>query len=107
MSDDDAVIYDLPPGIQDDPSALTTLLRDPEREWYARARLAALAREGLVSSAWGDGTDEVPKLASVDDLPQAVQAAMDNPDLRWWVERRVKAMGLEHPEFPWSPHEGS
>jgi hypothetical protein len=99
MSDDNAILFDLPPGIQDDPSALSKLLRDPEREWYARARLAALAREGVVAAAWGD---DIPKLRSADDLPQAIQAAVDNPDLRWWVERRAKAMGLEHPEFPWS-----
>jgi hypothetical protein len=45
-------------------------------------------------------TLEVPDLDTDDDLPGAIQAAVENPDLRWWVERRMKALGLTA-ELPW------
>lgn len=36
---------------------------------------------------------------SKDDLPSAIAAAADNPGARWYVERRVKALGASD-EFP-------
>lgn len=39
-------------------------------------------------------------LDSADDLVAAVSAAADNPDLRWYVERRIAALGLEA-DLPW------
>lgn len=49
--------------------------------------------------------DEEPLAASVtlntvDDLTAAIAAANDDPDLRWYVERRVAALGLEA-SLPW------
>jgi len=46
-------------------------------------------------------TKPVPMLSSAEDLPAALEAAEANPDLRWWVERRILALGLES-ELPWS-----
>lgn len=45
-------------------------------------------------------TLDVPRLTGADDLPEAIQAAADNPELQWWVERRIKALGIEA-ELPW------
>jgi hypothetical protein len=45
-------------------------------------------------------TRTLPRLASADDLPSAIRAAMLDPDLQWWVSRRVKAMGIDA-ELPW------
>lgn len=39
-------------------------------------------------------------LNSVEDLDEAILAAVDDPDLRWYVERRVTALGLEA-SLPW------
>lgn len=49
--------------------------------------------------------DEEPLAASVtldtaDDLDSAIAAAADDPDLQWYVERRVAALGLEA-ALPW------
>jgi hypothetical protein len=46
-------------------------------------------------------TKDVPVLDSEDDLPDAIQAAVSNPDLQWWVERRALGLGLQT-DFPWS-----
>jgi hypothetical protein len=46
---------------------------------------------------------DVPMFASADDLDTAIQAAQQNPELQWWVERRVKALGIEA-DLPWQPH---
>ena len=51
--------------------------------------------------ASGLATKQVPMLSSADDLPAAIEAANENPDLRWWVERRILALGLES-DLPWS-----
>ena len=40
------------------------------------------------------------RLDSEDDLVEAIAAAADDPDLRWYVERRVAALGLEA-SLPW------
>lgn len=40
------------------------------------------------------------RLDTVDDLTAAVDAAVRDPDLRWFVERRVAALGLEA-SLPW------
>jgi hypothetical protein len=34
-----------------------------------------------------------------DDIPRAIAAAAQNPDARWYVERRVKALKVED-EYP-------
>lgn len=39
-------------------------------------------------------------LNSVEDLPDAIAAAVLDPNLRWYVERRVAALGLEA-DLPW------
>lgn len=39
-------------------------------------------------------------LASAEDLDAAIAAAAENPELRWYVERRVAALGLEA-SLPW------
>lgn len=40
------------------------------------------------------------RLDSADDLVEAIAAAADNPDLQWYVERRIAALGLEA-DLPW------
>lgn len=42
----------------------------------------------------------VPRVASPDDVPDAIAAAVEDPELRWYVERRIQAMGLDV-EVPW------
>lgn len=44
---------------------------------------------------------EVPTLNSADDVEAAVAAASEEPGIRWWVERRLKALGIET-DIPWS-----
>lgn len=44
---------------------------------------------------------EMPALASADDLPLAIAQAQADPELQWWVERRVKALGLSA-SLPWA-----
>lgn len=39
-------------------------------------------------------------LSGPEDLEEAITAALDDPDLRWYVERRVAALGLEV-DLPW------
>jgi hypothetical protein len=39
-------------------------------------------------------------VASVDDLLVAITAAAEDPDMRWYVEKRAKALGYEEP-LPW------
>lgn len=41
----------------------------------------------------------VMPIHSKDDLPSAIAAAAENPSARWYVERRVKALGAAD-EFP-------
>lgn len=52
----------------------------------------------------GTGSDQPITAAiivnSEEDLTAAISAAMNDPDLRWYVERRVAALGLEA-SFPW------
>jgi hypothetical protein len=43
----------------------------------------------------------VPALRRPEDAAEAIAAAADNPDLQWWVERRLAALGLEV-DVPWS-----
>lgn len=47
-----------------------------------------------------DGMTASITLDSVDDLPLAIAAALRNKDLRWYVERRVEALGLDV-DLPW------
>jgi hypothetical protein len=54
-----------------------------------------------------DGQAEAPVAASAavtldseEDLTAAISAAIEDPDLRWYVERRVEALGLEA-DLPW------
>lgn len=44
---------------------------------------------------------DVPLLSSAEDLPAAIAQAEADPELRWWVERRVKALGIEA-SLPWA-----
>lgn len=44
---------------------------------------------------------EVPTLSSIEDVPKAIQAALESPDIRWYVERRLGALGIET-ELPWA-----
>lgn len=53
--------------------------------------------EPLVAAA----TRPVPRLNTLEDLPSAIAAAVENPDLQWWVERRAKALGASDVQFPW------
>jgi hypothetical protein len=64
----------------------------------AQAADPAAAPQPMVSAAQ---VRTVPMLASADDLPAAIAAARHDPDLQWWVERRVKALGLEA-DLPWA-----
>lgn len=45
-------------------------------------------------------TREVPLLSSAADLDSAIDAAIGDEGLQWYVERRALALGLEA-EFPW------
>lgn len=40
-------------------------------------------------------------LNSVEDLDAAIAAAIADPDLQWYVERRVASLGLEEVDLPW------
>lgn len=51
----------------------------------------------VVASA---GRTDVPALITAEDAPKAIQAALESPELRWYVERRIGALGLEV-ELPW------
>lgn len=46
-------------------------------------------------------TMDVPTLTSAEDLPAAIAMAEADPELRWWVERRMKALGIEA-SLPWT-----
>lgn len=54
----------------------------------------------------GDEIEEEPIAASIvinlsDDLPAAIAAAIDDESIRWYVERRIAALGLEAVDLPW------
>jgi len=55
------------------------------------------ADEPVVSSGAVDG---LPPLTSEDDIPAAIAAATENPEIQWWVERRLKMLGTEV-DLPW------
>lgn len=42
----------------------------------------------------------VPALRRPEDVAQAIAAAAENPDIQWWVERRLVALGIEA-DLPW------
>ena len=42
----------------------------------------------------------MPPITSFDDVPAAIEAAAANPEFRWYVAKRIKALGLEV-ELPW------
>lgn len=44
---------------------------------------------------------DVPRLLSRDDVADAITAAVANPELQWWVSRRVKALGFSDVTLPW------
>lgn len=46
-------------------------------------------------------TIAVPQLRTPEDVPAALSAAAENPDIQWWVERRLKVLGIEA-DLPWS-----
>lgn len=70
----------------------------PQREEGVVPNGATAPAGGVVVAS---GVKTVPILASQDDIAEAIIAAEDDPDLQWWVERRVKALGLDA-EFPWA-----
>lgn len=91
---DDVVLYDIPLT-----ASIEELLADPETQWYGEKMLlkqAALDGQDTAITASADF-----KLTSPEDVPTAIAAAIDNPDLRWWVERRIESLGLDV-EVPWS-----
>lgn len=59
---------------------------------------AATADEPAVTAA---GVRSIPLFRTADDAPDAIAAAVGNPDLRWWVERRLQVLGIEA-DLPWS-----
>ena len=46
-------------------------------------------------------TMAVPVIASLDDVPAAIEMAQANEDIRWFVERRARAFGYAD-DFPWT-----
>jgi hypothetical protein len=42
----------------------------------------------------------VPLISGPDDIDAAIDAADEDPDMRWYVERRIAALGIER-ELPW------
>ena len=58
------------------------------------------ATDGSVPVTAGVLPRGVPSLSSADDVEGAIAAAADNPDLQWWVERRLTMLGIEA-ELPW------
>lgn len=46
------------------------------------------------------GTVEVPIIENEEQLQAAIVAATDSPGIRWYVEKRASALGVEV-EFPW------
>lgn len=57
------------------------------------------ASEEIVTAS--GATVTVPTLRGPDDVPAAVAAAADNPEIQWWVERRLRVLGIET-DLPWS-----
>jgi hypothetical protein len=44
----------------------------------------------------------ISPIRSKDDLPEAIQAAADDPSIRWYVERRVTALrASDEFKLPW------
>jgi hypothetical protein len=43
----------------------------------------------------------IPTIASVRDLPAAIEFAQEYPEFQWYVTRRAKALGIEE-SFPWN-----
>lgn len=56
---------------------------------------------GAVTAGVGARTKEVPRIDSVEDIEKAIAAAAKNPEIRWYVERRCKALGASGVKFPW------
>lgn len=85
--------------------AVTSMLAPGGNQTGERVEVTGPATEGAdpaqerVVTAAG-GVMVAPTLRSAEDLPEAIAAACDNPDLQWWVERRVAALGIEA-ELPW------
>lgn len=47
-------------------------------------------------------TLDVPQLLVREDVEQALTAASENPELRWWVSRRLAALGFDDVSLPWA-----
>lgn len=56
--------------------------------------------EELVEEVEEDAVTAAVTLDSDEDLTAAIEAATADPDLRWYVERRVEALGIEA-SLPW------
>lgn len=59
------------------------------------------APESPITAAVEELLRDVPVITSAEDLPAAISAAADNPEIQWWVERRIKALGIEA-DLPWA-----
>lgn len=44
---------------------------------------------------------QYPIVASTEDIPSAVEIAMTDPSVRWYVEKRIRALGVDV-EIPWN-----
>ena len=53
------------------------------------------------ASVLSAGQSAYPVVASVDDIDAAIEEAMIDPSIRWYVEKRVRALG-SNTEIPWS-----
>lgn len=82
------------------PTTTTPTVTEPDENEVqepANAEPEPKADEPVVSSGAVDG---LPTLASEDDIPAAIAAAIKNPEIQWWVERRLKMLGTEV-DLPW------
>jgi len=75
--------------------------------------VASLVRVAPESTSEADAMTAAATLLSVrrksvlhpiktkDDLPEAIRAAVDDPTWRWYIEKRVQALGVEDVQLPW------
>ena len=96
--DVEIVLYDLEaiPVDESGVESLRTYMADPSRRWYAERLVPAFHEAGLLAA----GEYVVPVVNAAADVPAAIEAALANPDYRWYVTKRVRALGLLDP-LPW------
>lgn len=56
--------------------------------------------ETPVETVVSSGMVTLPTIHTARDVPAAIQAALENPDARWYVENRVRALKVDV-ELPW------